>query len=386
MAKAEHELILTKTADVNLNVGKMKKQIKYILDRGMASNRRSKGWDAKVVAGDWVYPDNGDGRFTYTVPIRLVCKPKRDRSEEALEADFEQIVRVMQAASNKPGWTISSIDGSENLSSAGHKGASDNPIGYAQVTIPAGWPAFFKHIYDLDSQIELAVSCLRAGIESEWRHRFHCALVGPPAVGKTTICRAFKEMLGEEAVVEYDATALTQAGLIKDLRDRADDGCLPRVALIEEIEKTEENVLRPLLAIMDDRAEIRKVTYRDNFAKEARLFTIATVNDIPLFKKVLFGTLASRFCYHIEFPPPNRALLEKILRREVKLVRNASVKWIEPAILIAEELGIHDPRKVTAMCLAGGVELMDGTYQEKLRRCMTVSIPQPIEEIANGQQ
>ena len=182
-------------------------------------------------------------------------------------------------------------------------------------------------------------------------------------------------MFGDEAVLEYDATSTTQAGAIKDLANRE---VIPQLLIVEEIEKTDENSLRWLLSVLDHRAEIRKTNYRESVQREVKLLCIATVNDFALFQKLMYGALASRFAHKIYCPRPDEAILTKILTREIERVEGGRLEWIKPAIKYALAHDMNDPRQVTAICLSGGDQLLDGSYQEMLRSCAG---PESIEDM-----
>ncbi len=240
--------------------------------------------------------------------------------------------------------------------------SAQSDLGYAQVTIPPDWSEHFKHLYGLDEHIGRVRRALEAGILSSWNNRYHCALVGPPGCGKSDICQSIKRALGEDAVLEYDATATTSAGAIQDLTER---DVLPRVLLVEEIEKADEKAIQFLLGVLDLRASIRKTTARNKIERDAKLFAVCTVNDVPLFNRMAAGALASRFSNTIWFKRPTREQLEKILSREVGRV-GGDLAWIDPALDYCEVKGISDPRKVTAICLCGRDMLVSGEYQAML--------------------
>lgn len=241
--------------------------------------------------------------------------------------------------------------------------SAGDALGYASVAIPDDWGAHFDHLYGLDDHIARIRRALEAGIMSQWMNRYHCALVGPPGCGKSDICQSIKRALGEDAVLEYDATATTSAGAIKDLEERE---VLPRILLVEEIEKADEKAVQFLLGVLDLRASIRKTTARNKIDRETKLFAICTVNDVPLFERMAAGALASRFANTIWFSRPSREQLEKILTREVSRV-GGDTAWIEPAIDYCEAVNINDPRKVTAICLCGRDMLVTGEYQKMLQ-------------------
>lgn len=359
----QHSIDLTKTAKKHLNAGKITQQIDRIIDRVLASKRRSRGWKCEIINEDkYQTPFHRGSEKVYTTKLRVICE--KQLKDNVLKHDWDNVVRVASttAASQAGGnWEVSHIDG-KIVDPAADDRLTDKTIGYVAVNIPDKWQPHFEHIYERDSQIEIIMSAIRAGIHTNFMNRFHCALIGAPACGKTDTLRGLKEALGEDSVLEYDATATTQAGAIKDLDEREE---LPRILIVEEIEKTDENSLRWLLSVMDHRAEIRKVNFRTNIQKETRMLTLATVNNYKLFKKLMSGALASRFVHHVWFPKPDRKVLQKILLREIAKA-NGKKAWIKPALDFAEDQNIYDPRKVTAICLCGADDLLRGTYQDKL--------------------
>src|SRR5262249_14599513 len=176
-------------------------------------------------------------------------------------------------------WTVTRVDGKEYKVDASASDTLDelaSTMGYTDVEIPEDYEKHFSHLYGLDDQREIAMDAIRTGQDEDWRVRNHTVLVGPPACGKSALCEAIMDALGEDAVVRYDATALTGPGAIKDLTDRE---ILPRIAIFEELEKVvKDEVLDFLLGIMDQRGEIRKTTARANIQREAKMLVFASVN------------------------------------------------------------------------------------------------------------
>jgi len=358
----KHQILLQKESARKLNHVKIYEQVKKIVGRAVAGSRRSRGWSAKIEGGIGVSEQKG--RYLYKANLLIVCHPKTSRSEETLSREFDNILKIITAAGNVPKWIIAAVDEKPVEKTLTAEGVS-RTLGYVPVEIPSNWQEYFEHIYNREDQIELIISNIQAAIDSDWRNRFHAALVGEPASGKTEIARSFKAMLGEAAVLEYDATSTTMAGAIKDLDSRDE---LPRILVLEEAEKAvNENELKWLLSVLDHRAEIRKVNFRTNIQRETRMLCIATVNDYDALERLMAGALASRLGEPIWCPQPDRELLRKILEREVGLAEG-NVAWIEPTLDYAEEFQITDPRSVTSICLRGKNQLLDGSYQGKLRR------------------
>jgi MoxR-like ATPase len=155
------------------------------------------------------------------------------------------------------------------------------------------------------------------------------------------------------------------AGAQKELAERVDSGQdLPRVLLVEEIEKADEKSLSWLLSLMDLRGEIRKTTARGKINTDTKMICIATVNDVPTFKKIAFGALYSRFSNKIYFRRPDRELLGRILKREVDAIEGKD-EWINPTLDLADEIHTTDPREVISLLLCGRDALLDGTFQKE---------------------
>lgn len=331
----------------NLSPERSKLQLSHIKERILGSNRRARGWKVQITS-------TGP-----TAHLELTCQPKRRRTEESLNNEFDKIVKIIQDAGRGQKWFLETVD----------QEVQKNPeteVLYSETKIPFNYLKSFSHIFGRQNQISLVVSAIQAAIDSEWNNRFHVALIGPPAAGKTEIAHSLKHMLGEESVLEYDATATTQAGAIKDLDSRME---LPRILVVEEIEKAEENSLRWLLSVLDHRAEIRKVNFRSNIHRSTKMLCIATVNNEKIFKGLMSGALASRFAHQIYCPPPDRDLLEKILDREVAKV-GGKEEWIKPTLdYCVDKRKITDPRRILAICLCGKDKLLTGAYQEYLDNC-----------------
>ena len=265
-------------------------------------------------------------------------------------------------------WTLALVDGQPYTMPSDDEDVSMNInadlIGYVDVEMPDDFESYFSHLFGRDAHVARIKGAIEAAIMSDFSNRFHAALAGPPGCGKSDICRSLQKALGADAVMEYDATATTAAGAIKDLAERE---ILPRILIVEEIEKADEKALAFLLGLMDMRAEIRKTTARATIQRDTKLLVIATVNNIELFKKLNAGALASRFANKIGFSRPSRDQLAMILTREVgKLGDNGDERWIKPTLDYCEDHGITDPRQVISLALCGREGWLDGSYAEML--------------------
>jgi hypothetical protein len=263
-------------------------------------------------------------------------------------------------------WTLTEVDGNEYAAPEDDDSVTSKidkeMIGYADCEIPDDWTSHFEHLYGLDPHIARVRSAVDAAVRSNFRNRFNAVLVGPPGCGKSDIAESMKRALGEDAVMSFDATATTAAGMIKELNDR---DILPRIVIFEEIEKASESAMQPLLGILDQRGEIRKTTARGSIQRDTKCLAIATVNDYALFQRLQAGALKSRFSNTIFFNRPTRETLSRILHREVSKV-DGNAEWVRPALDYCEDHDIDDPREVIAFCLCGADDLLTGDYQKMM--------------------
>ncbi len=381
----EHRVRLEKVSGRMLDPDKSDLQIAAIIDGALSKDRIKRGWSLTYVA-DTNVDSKRFGKPAYTVegkapnPIKnyvdLIarCETKRLRTTMGVEFDnlCASIDDKARMAANR--WRVESTDDTPYVPVAEQEIKYDESeqVGYAPFALPTDPEAWlskdrkgkgaFDHLYGLDSAIGLVKSVLELADQTNFRKRVNIALIGKPGCGKSDICQTLKKLLGPEAVFELDGTSTTMAGAQKELGEREE---LPRVMVIEEIEKAPETSLPWLLSIMDMRGEIRKTTARGNILRDARMIVICTVNDEDTFRKINFGALYSRFTRRIHFRRPSRDLLWKILDREVKEV-GGSEAWIDPALDYAAKIDTTDPREIIAIALCGQDSLLDGTYQDML--------------------
>ena len=378
MYKEEHLLVLEKPALRNLQKKVIEKNINELLASVNTRAMSNRGWVLDKVDSAGIYPGqpwkqskaprNMDAEYLYELHLRLCYSREDDRKPESgnLRSLLNTIyTRAIQIGFGK--WELTTVD-NEKYVKPGENGDSDAKnafLGYADVVIPDDWDDNFSHLFGLDSHIARVKRAIEAAMLSNWSNRYHCALVGPPGCGKSDICQSLKRALGDDAVLEFDATATTAAGAIKELAERE---TLPRILLVEEIEKADEKSMSFLLAALDLRGEIRKTTARGNVQRDTKLLAIATVNDIPLFERLQAGALASRFANKLWFKRPSKEQLTLILKREIAKVEGGSNRWVKPTLdyCLNRDNPITDPRAVTAICLCGREMLLNGEYQKML--------------------
>lgn len=381
MINEVHTLTFGKVSQRRLRDKVINKQLGDIIAKVRNRGQELAGWhldtnnvgtgEAEEATGlTWTHFPMGDKVHRYESYIKVSYQRDDDLLPE--KGYFQALCKQFNTAAAPVavgGWSLTTVDGEEyEEAEEGDILLTKDFVGYATVEMPEDFEDHFTHLYGLEYQIHRIKCALEAGIQSEWEDRFHAVLWGPPGCGKTDVMQTVKECFPEESVLEFDATATTSAGAIKQLAEMADNGVLPRIMVIEEIEKViNQNAITHLLAIMDQRAEIRKTTARASINKDARLFVLCTVNNYDLFEKMQAGALESRFSTKVHFARPNRDTLRRILERDIsKLPLGGNFAWIDPTLDFCEKYGITDPRQVKAICLCGRDELLDGTYQRML--------------------
>lgn len=345
-----HELKIEKRTTRTLAPEIGKRQLDNIVKRALAGDRgKHQGWSliTRIRIPD---PQKVEGGLLYRVSLPF--KKGRKAEPEIVQRQFEYLTKIAATAGNSDGWRL--VD-------------SDSPAVVAAVPATAGISVItdtephFRHIFDRKEQIGIVNQAITAAIQSHFANRNHCVLYGPPACGKSDILLGFKAMYGADNVLQFDATSTTAAGARKELRELEK---IPPILICEEIEKTDEGSLRWLLGVLDTRGEIRGLNYRDSsYSRDVKLLCLATVNDMDKFNNAMSGALASRFANKIKCPRPSRAVLEKILEREIAKIKGKP-EWIVPAINYCVEIeGTDDPRRVIAVALCGQDKLLNGEYQ-----------------------
>lgn len=378
-----HEIVLTKSAAKSLDDAKSQAQIDEAIAGVMTIERQRKGWTLTYIdqprrwsqSSRFMRRGDGVSGYKYSVKLQATCKPNKQRS--TLAQEFDNIVASLDQRIKSPRvrWQVAETDGEAYVPREVEKFAIDanEQVMYAPLEMPADdeWTNAFRGMFGMDDYITVIRSALETALDSNWEKRINVLLQGPPACGKTDLCKRLKKLLGNEAVLEFDATSTTMAGAQQMLNEREE---MPRVLIVEEIEKAPEASLQWLLSVLDLRGEIRKTTARGNVLKEVHMIGIATVNNVNLFNRLAAGALSSRFPMPLEFRRPSDEILSLILAREIEAV-GGDLAWIEPTIQYAHRIGSTDPRQLTAICLTGRERLLDGSYQAIMARVMRHATP-----------
>ena len=374
----KHEVVLQRICGRRTNDGTLKEQVAFLITRALGGSR-GRGWDHHTSKIEADQQQNDKWLFTVVLTFQKVSGHKNSEIEaKQWNSIANYLIKTGKHTKYKEyPWVV--VKGAENIADESNPIDTDEETttikdtkNYGDVNLdPTKYydlkAVKYEDLYDRDHQRIIIQSAIKAAMASDFIHRFHTVLFGPPGCGKTDLLLATANMLGQEnaAYMKFDATSTTAAGASKILLE---SDFVPPVLIVEEIEKTEESSLRWMLGILDQRAEIRRTNFRiGNRARNVKMLVLATVNDIDLFRKAMSGALASRFSNQVYCPRPNRIILAKILAREVTKIKG-DIQWIEPALKFGhDEMGWDDPRKLVPICLQGREQLLDGTYQTSVR-------------------
>jgi ATPase family associated with various cellular activities (AAA) len=363
-----HRIVLTKDSQRHLNAKSLDNAITHILGVN-TKTLAARGWTVRT---DAFSPEGqfrehallDDSANEYRNELHFLALYEGDAAPT--KSEIRAIVKTMNTRASNPlggRWKVASIDDQAyTVTDGGEVLSVKDFIAYAEYEIPEDFESSFDHLYGLDSHIGRIKLALEVAQLSQFSNRYHVALIGPPGCGKSDICETLTDVLGEDSVMKFDATATTAAGAIKQL-DEAE--ILPRVLVVEEIEKVTAEALSFLLALMDMRGEIRKTTAKKSIVKDTKILVVATVNNHELFDKMLAGALSSRFANKLWFHRPDEATRYRILAREVAKL-DGDDAWIQPTLDYAREHNIDDPRMISALCLCGRDRWLDGSYVKML--------------------
>jgi hypothetical protein len=419
-----YTLLLQRSISKKTGDDKIKAQIDYILERGLASNR-GKNWTAQPTRLPPIQQANGNWLFKFRIQFE---KTGGQLGGEAEYKQWEAIKAMIQqtgsAAKFLDPWTVQDISQNQPVAPVPVQVATQiaqtppvNPDDLTDTPLPSpeGFEKIFdgvndaiktvlggvrtvglfgtakkwdqlvvppeligresdKHLathpawenlYGVNPQIRVVLSNIKRAHETNGESRNHAVLFGHAGCGKTTTMFALEKMFGSDAVLKLDATSTTKAGLEKLFFNDLNE--IPPLVFMEEAEKADPEALKIWLGALDDRGEIRKINFRVNQLRAVKVLFICSVNNKALFDRMMgsdgseAGALSSRCVTQVYFPRPSQTVLMQILTKEIR-EKGGRQEWITPAIHLAEEMGVSDPRIVRSY-LAGGDRLLDGTYQ-----------------------
>lgn len=385
-----HEFTVTLERKISKRSDKIKEQIDYIVKRGVAGSR--KVWNrCRREVGPPV-PERGGYRYIVTLTFqRGQARDPKTMSEEA--ADVVKYMEITcKSGKFKPPWEITKVHSGWETSISIPKTAAavpepmsdhedvvdfDRAVPIENVVIPdvllhgsdeeiENYEAF-SGIYGRAKHIRLIAASIKRMQDTKGEKRNHLMLWGAPACAKTQIFRGWMKVLGRGSFFSINANSATRAGIELIFLNRFKKTGTPPIVFIEEMEKTKEEILSVWLSIMDDRAEVRKVTYKQQDWVEAKVLCFSTVNDKVLFDRLHGGrpghpgALSSRFTKQLYVPRPDIEIMRRILARDIELY-GGRASWIEPCLEIAHEIRTTDPRIILSF-LDGQDRLLDGSYK-----------------------
>lgn len=337
----------------------------------------------------------GDNRELHYTAVIEVTKD-RYNDEDSVRRRFEATKSVVAKAANRKGWTLI---GTEALipgdapneyvvvNGAGEPTGDPAPaiiVPETKIALPSPYllgeelppltdevlATYFHRIYDREAHIRIIYDNLKVAVKTKFKVRHHILLKGKPACAKTELFLAFIDWLGDDLIESIDASTMTKAGLERMLLEKSEDGTLKPILVMEEIEKCADENVACLIQVMDARGRIQRVnanTVRDgNGVGDCKIVVWGTCNDSDGLKKFHDGAIWSRFGNKLDCLRPDRALMEKILHREITEIEGKD-EWVDVVLNFCyDELGknprfkdeFDDPRFARAL-LVGGDRLLD---------------------------
>ncbi len=379
-----------------LSPAKLKSQLQFIGES--AKRSAAANWTVSIPKRLVNEIERGDGEnrtIQYTAVIQL--QKERYIDEAAVRRRFEKTKQVMARAANRKGWRLLGDEALIPCANGEYQvvNGAGEPIGdpaprvvdTVAVLPPPPSPyltggaelpplndevmkKYFSRIYDRESHIRIVYDNLRTAVRTGFKTRHHILLKGPPACAKTELFLAFIDWLGEDLIEALDASTMTKAGLERMLMDKATSGTLKPILLMEEIEKCHPDNVSCLIQVMDARGKIQRVnanTVRDgDSVADCKIIVWGTCNDEEELRKAHKGAIWSRFSNKLDCERPDRALMKKILLREVEEI-GGKEEWIEPVLSFCfDELAAiprfqadHDDPRFARALLVGGERLLD---------------------------
>lgn len=386
----------------------IEEQLKFIMDRSTAGSRNS--WTSEF---DYHPPKATSGPVTFKSTIHFSRKQTRNAEKAPntakLTHEMTEIVKVLSKAANaskfaKNPWVVKKaepldwkLDDTEKhaIQNAAEGGTTESggtefsveeivnferAMDLEEIEIPDilvnGTDAeieaheAFEGIFGRAAHIRVAFSSIKTMIETGGRRRNHVLFYGLPGAAKSTMFRAIQKILGAGSFLAINANSATRAGIEAIFLDRLTQTGCPPFLFIEEIEKTQEQILTVWLSILDERREVRKITHSAARKAEVNSLCFATANDKILFDRLMGGrpghpgALSSRFNKPLYVARPNYDQMVKILVRDIALF-GGQPEWANACMNIADEVGETDPRIILGY-LDGGNRLLTGEYKNDI--------------------
>jgi hypothetical protein len=395
VAPIKFDVTVQRVTQKKISPDKLKEQLQFIGES--AKRNRTSGWEVSIPKRLVREVERGEGESRtvhYSAVVTLI--KERYIDPDAVHRKFQHTLKVMGRAARRAKWHLVGDEAMAVQSNGqlivvnGAGEAMDDPAPRIMTELPkpvkspflspgASLPPltdevlrkYFSRIYQREPHIRILYDNLSLAVKTRFKTRHHTLLKGPPSCAKTELYLCFIEWLGEELIEQIDASTMTKAGLERLLMQKASNGTLKPILLMEEIEKCHDENVSCLIQVMDSRGKIQRVnanTVRDGETEgaEAKIIVWGTCNKEDQLEKFHDGAIWSRFSNKLNCERPDRDLMRKILMREVAEI-GGKTEWVEPVLefcyveLKAKpgfETDFDDPRFARAL-LAGGDRLLD---------------------------
>jgi hypothetical protein len=386
-------LVLERRSRNRLNIDTTRKKLKKIA--ASASRNKALGFEGRVgkLVDPQVIMDEETRNEVNRYLVRLRLEKAVVRSPEAAQNQFRHVLSVVSRCAQSEGWRVLEMteqdrDGQDTSFLLPTR--SNRPDFVVPTLTADALSSYFGGIYERDEHIRIIHDAVSSYVSTlaAWRRdnsvevaRSHILLKGKPAGAKTTVLERLKRWYedvspGADRITFIDMLSATKAGLENWLLERAEEGDLADIIVLEEIEKQQplDNLL-PLVSLMGS-GHIAKLNARVGRRRElANVLVLATCNDEALIRRWRNGALWSRFSKKLHCARPSPQLMRRILLDTVQRV-GGNPAWVDRAMEFAYEIlpqvtGVvmDDPREIKGI-LDGRDRLLDGSYQLDLLSIM----------------
>ena len=309
--------------------------------------------------------DSPEGGTRLRYPARIRLRQTRARSPEKALKGFRHAFGLLAKRAAAKGWEVLGEPPGEPASLPAVTRPPRPPFLLPDLT-PEVVSEAFAGIYERAAHVRIIHDAARTFVATGRCQASHVLLHGEPAAAKSTLFRCFKALYERgsevERVVFIDAQTMTKAGLEDWLLQRAADGSLPEIIVLEELEKQGEAVLLPLISVMGSGYLAKTNARVGRRVEHMPILVWGTCNNEKCLREFHDGALWSRFTHKLPCRRPGRAVMRQILVRAVAK-RGGSPAWVEPALDLGYDLlQTDDPREILGL-LDGGDRLLTGEYQ-----------------------
>jgi hypothetical protein len=378
------EVLLQRESKNRLNDDAVRRKLKHIA--AVAERNQTLYFPSRpgVVSEPVLVMNDATNEELWRYEAKIVLKKDLVRKPETAERQYKHLLRLIEMRAAHAGWKVvgdATQQGKDiSLSPPERK---RTPFVVPELTDEVV-KTYFADIYDRHCHIRLIHKATTRYFKSLRQHqadpsveiaRPHVLLKGKPAGCKTRIFWRFKQWYehgGEQERVAFlDAHSMTKAGLENWLLDKADDGILPEILCLEEIDKQDPANLLALTSVMGS-GYFSKTNARIGHRRAiTNLLVWASCNDEQTIRKFKNGFLWSRFAHKWHCVRPDRERMRQILLDKVAQ-SGGNPAWVDAVLefaydTVSRELGIvmDDPREMDGL-LDGEDALLDGSYQRDL--------------------